>query len=101
MAEQFSVGFNIGLDATLDFLEGLFPDIRFRRLDVFGLLNQIVADPDSAGIENAIESCLSFGVVGKAICRQPNRHLFWDAVHPTRTGHAVLAEAVEQLLAGP
>jgi phospholipase/lecithinase/hemolysin len=101
VAEQFSAGFNTGLDATLDFLEGMLEGIRFHRLDVFALLNELAADPGSTGIDNAIEPCLTFGVVGKAICPHPNRRLFWDAAHPTRTGHAAVAEAAEQLLTGP
>ena len=55
----------------------------------------------ASGIENASDSCLTFGVVGQAICRQPNRYLFWDAAHPTRAGHAALAEAARELLTGP
>ena len=87
--------------ATLDGLEGLLPGIQIRRLDTFSLLNALVADPESAGLENVTDACLTFGVVGRAICKRPNRHLFWDAAHPTAAGHGAVADAAAQVLSAP
>ena len=82
-------------------LEGLLPGIQIRRLDTFSLLNALVADPESAGLENVTDACLTFGVVGRAICKRPNRHLFWDAAHPTAAGHGAVADAAAQVLSAP
>ena len=101
VAEQLSAAYNDGLYTALDGLEGLLPDIEILRLDTFSLLNALVADPESAGLENATDACLTFGVVGGAICKRPNRYLFWDAAHPTTTGHGALADAAAQLLTAP
>jgi len=45
--------------------------------------------------------CLRFGVVEDAVCRHPERYLFWDAIHPTRVGHELIADAARAALAGP
>ena len=33
-------------------------------------------------------------------CAQPDRHFFWDGIHPTRAGHAVIALLVGKTLVG-
>ena len=100
-AEQLSLAYNGGLITTLDGLEGLLPGTQILRLDTFSLLNALVADPESAGLENVTDACLKFGVVGGAICKRPNRHLFWDAAHPTAAGHGAVADAAAQVLSAP
>ena len=97
VAEQLSIAFNQGLSQALDGLEALL-QIEILRLDTFTLLNEIVADPDSAGLSNVTEACLTFGTVIDAVCARPNQYLFWDAAHPTTAGHAVLAGAAGKVL---
>ena len=96
-----TLNYNAALEMALQALEGALPGIQITRVDTFTLLNDVVADPDSAGLTNVTDPCLSFGVIGGAICSTPNRYLFWDAAHPTRAGHAVLADEVAQVLGGP
>lgn len=67
-------------------------------LDANALIGQIVASPASFGIADASNRCTTPGVVGHAICSTPHRYLFWDGIHPTRTGHRAVAEAALQLL---
>jgi phospholipase/lecithinase/hemolysin len=67
-------------------------------LDTNALIGQIVASPASFGIADAVNRCTAPGVVGHAICSTPHRYLFWDGIHPTRTGHRAVAEAALQLL---
>lgn len=67
-------------------------------LDANALFGQIVASPASFGITNAEARCTVPGVRGRAICSMPNRYLFWDGTHPTRTGHRAVAEAALKLL---
>jgi phospholipase/lecithinase/hemolysin len=100
IAEQLSALSNANLAGALDGLEGLLPGIEILRLDVFVLLNEIVADPQAFGLTNATDSCLRFWVVGGAFCTRPNAYLFWDGAHPTKRGHALLAEAAAELLRG-
>jgi phospholipase/lecithinase/hemolysin len=67
-------------------------------LDTNALIGQIVASPGSFGIADASNRCTTPGVVGQAICSTPFRYLFWDGIHPTRTGHRAVAQAALQLL---
>lgn len=92
LALQLSAAYNAGLEQLLGQLEATLPDTRIVRLDIFSLLNGIVATPRVYGIVNATEPCLHFGVVVDAICRDPRVYLFWDAIHPTAAVHKILAE---------
>lgn len=56
---------------------------------VFSLLNQVAADPTAYGLSNATDACAALGTA----C-DPTQYLFWDGVHPTATGHELLAEAM-------
>lgn len=56
---------------------------------VFSLLNQVAADPTAYGLSNATDACAVLG----DDC-DPTQYLFWDGVHPTATGHELLAEAM-------
>lgn len=67
-------------------------------VDANALVGQIVASPSAFGITNATDRCTTPEVVGGALCSTPYRYLFWDAIHPTRTGHHWVAEAALQAL---
>ncbi len=74
------------------------PGIRFISFDGNALFAAIVASPAAYGITNATEPCLTFGVIGHAICSNPNEYLFWDGLHPTTAGHQRIASTALQLL---
>jgi phospholipase/lecithinase/hemolysin len=92
IAAQLSAAYNAALAQVLSRLEAQLPGIRIVRLDVYALLNSIVASPSLYGITNTVEPCLRFGVVAGAICAEPWRYVFWDAIHPTAAVHRILAE---------
>lgn len=95
-----SIGFNAALGALLDALEdpvtGL-PGIHFTRMNAFQILRDAVEDPQSVGLENAVDACVTPGVPPFA-CQQPGSYLFWDGVHPTRAGHTIFAGKAYTLL---
>ena len=91
VARFFTGVYNSALDEALTSLEA--PGIHFIRLDVNALFDDI---PPELNVE---DSCLTFGVVAGAICATPNSYVFWDGIHPTTTGHAILAEAALEALA--
>jgi len=97
-AMQLSIGYNTALSHALDSLEGL-PGIRITRLDVFTLLNDLVANPEVAGFANVTESCITPEVIVEAVCRRPDQYLFWDGIHPTQAGHRYLALTAAEALA--
>ena len=86
-----SDGFNSALSGALDSLEVALPDIEIYRFDVFTLLSDIVANPDEFRFRNTMDACLQFFVIDDVVCNRPNRFLFWDAIHPTRSTHRLLA----------
>lgn len=57
--------------------------------DVFGLVQQVQANPDDFDLTNATDAC------GAAINNcDPDQALFWDAIHPTTRGHQILAQGM-------
>ncbi len=76
-----SQSFNDGLAGALD--SGVLPDASINTLDLFGIINNLAANPYVPGIEETTEPCLRFGVKKRSKCHKPKAYLFWDAVHPT------------------
>jgi phospholipase/lecithinase/hemolysin len=99
-ATQLTDAYNGGLDQALLGLAAL-PGIHFIRLDINALFAEIVADPAAAGLTDVADACLTFGVIGRAICSTPNRFLFWDGIHPTTVAHEIIADAALEALTHP
>lgn len=92
-----SVSFNNGLAALLNGIEASL-GVQIVRLDVFGILNAVVANPAAAGFTEVERPCITPAVKIKPYCSNPDQFLFWDGIHPTRAGHRVLAgQAAAQL----
>jgi phospholipase/lecithinase/hemolysin len=86
-ATEASVLFNDTLSGSLDIVEILefFKDPHIYRLDVFSLLNSVIASPSSYYLDNVTDE--SQGV----LTVNPDTYLFWDDLHPTTHGHDILA----------
>jgi outer membrane lipase/esterase len=76
--------------------------------DVFGALNDILANPTGYGIANATgTACV--GVPSSLLCSplnlvQPSAaatYLFADGVHPSTQGHALLSQYIASIIQGP
>jgi phospholipase/lecithinase/hemolysin len=97
-AHLLSLQFNTGLEAILQGLEaGL--GLHVVRLDVFGILTQVVADPSAAGLVDVTQPCIALDTVRSAYCAKPGTFLFWDGIHPTVAGHRILADRAAAALA--
>jgi phospholipase/lecithinase/hemolysin len=86
-----SAFYNFTLDSTLDYLHQS-AGIETIRLDSAGILQDVVAEPWRFGFTN-VEDAFYPNLVGK-----PSSFLFWDSVHPTTRGHAIIALKAYQVL---
>jgi outer membrane lipase/esterase len=56
--------------------------------DIFALQNSFVANAGAVGLANVSDAC------GAVLGCDPSTYLFWDGIHPTSAGHALLARAM-------
>jgi phospholipase/lecithinase/hemolysin/endonuclease/exonuclease/phosphatase family metal-dependent hydrolase len=105
-ATALTATFNAALVSSLDGVasaDGL--DLRF--LDAFALLDQEFASPSAFGFSDATTPCWSGDFFGQngTLCANSrggqDTHLFWDSVHPTEAGHALLGDAAVRLVPEP
>lgn len=100
---QLTAALNGGLATLIDSRRQAGLDIL--DFDTAGFLTEVVANPASYGLSNVTERCytgddLNFNGSG-SICADPASYLFWDGIHPTATGHALLAQAMLQHIPEP
>jgi phospholipase/lecithinase/hemolysin len=75
-------------------------------INTFGLLDTAIANPGAYGLTNVTQPVWtgnltdSHSGVFNATGAAQNGYLFFDDLHPTATGHALLADAVTQSLTG-
>lgn len=76
-------------------------------VDTFAALDEIIAAPAEYGFTDVTHACWTgdyFGRHGK-VCAgtmtAQDGHLFWDSIHPTAAGHAIIASTVATALAAP
>lgn len=96
-ARQLSGLFNAGLEATLRGLETQL-GVEIVRLDVFGIVDEIVASPAAFGLSDVADPCIALNTVVHAFCAKPGKFLFWDGIHPTAAGHHLLAVRANEAL---
>jgi outer membrane lipase/esterase len=56
--------------------------------DLFGVQGQIYANPSAYGLSNVSDAC------GAVVNCNASTYLYWDGIHPTAAGHAILAQAM-------
>jgi phospholipase/lecithinase/hemolysin len=97
-ARALAAQFNAGLEATLRGLEEAPIEIEIVRVDVFRLLNEVVAKPAVFGLTDVQDACIRLNTIAGAFCPNPRNFLFWDGIHPTVAGHHLLAERANEAL---
>ncbi|MEM1011675.1 MAG: SGNH/GDSL hydrolase family protein [Planctomycetota bacterium] len=107
LATSRTLAFNTTLDAGLDAFELARPDATLFRLDLVTLFADLVADPASFGLVNVTDSAAPGLVAGDGnydlsqVVSNADEFLFWDDLHPTATGHALLADAAFAVIPEP
>tara|TARA_R110002167_G_scaffold220827_2_gene425448 strand:+ start:3382 stop:5202 length:1821 start_codon:yes stop_codon:yes gene_type:complete len=56
-------------------------------MDLFKVGTVITGNPGAFGLTNVTDTCFN----GVTVCASPNSYFYWDTVHPTATGHRLLA----------
>lgn len=97
LATGLSATYNQKLQGVLQGLGGL-TDIAIVPFNAFGLLEPIQEHPRRFGLVDATTACIQPNVGPLFRCLQPDRHFFWDGIHPTRAGHAIIAFLVGKTL---
>ena len=89
---QITNGFNLALNQGLDSLvnQTIF------RPDLNHLLSLVQENPGAYGFNNVTDACFDRSTF--TTCSNPDEYLFWDSVHPTTSGHAVLAKGLNAVL---
>lgn len=82
---------SVQFDAFLNTQLGPFvasPAITLARFNIGTALNQAIVEGEFTNTE---DSCVTPGIPPFR-CRNPGEFLFWDGIHPTRTGHEALKD---------
>jgi phospholipase/lecithinase/hemolysin len=97
LATQLTQVFDGNLAGVLGQLSQNLPGTTIAELDAYQLLNAIVADPTAFNLVNVTTACLTPDVAPFS-CGNADEYLFWDGIHPTKTGHAILAEEAARII---
>jgi len=81
--------FNDALAYALTALDKSLDQVEITQFDTFGTLGAVIADPSKYGMKNVTQQCVQHLEDANNLC-DPNTWLFWDGVHPTTAGHAIL-----------
>lgn len=69
-------------------------NINVFQLDVAGFFAEALANPASFGFTNVTSAAL----VGSTPAPNADEYLFWDDIHPTRVGHALLGDVAARVV---
>lgn len=104
---ELAIAFNSGLATMLKGVEVAYDDLTIFRLDVAHFFGEAMANPAAYGLANATQQAAAGLEPGMwsydldQIVENPEEYLFWDHVHPTATGHALLGDLALSLVALP
>jgi phospholipase/lecithinase/hemolysin len=99
-ANTFAQLYNGALHAMHLQLMQALPGSDIRIVDLYALLNQIVASPGSYGLANVTDACVTPNQAPFR-CTWPDSYLWWDGIHPTKGVHEIVAREVMTTISAP
>lgn len=93
--------YNTNLHTTLIGLEDQF-GVNIFIMDIEGLFDDVVANPEVYGVANTSIPCLLPTGASTGACpteAAADAALFWDAIHPTRAAHSFVSQFAQATLA--
>ena len=101
---QRIVDFNAAFATLLSNTVASLPGLKILEPDVFTLLDNVLAQPASYGLTNALQNGQSVSALDdntltdKSLNGPGTNYIFWDQVDPTAKFHAILADITQQLI---
>jgi phospholipase/lecithinase/hemolysin len=97
LATSLTQTFNTNLAAIVTQLSAGLGGTTFTRLDADRTLRVVIADPGAFDLTNVSTACVTPNIQ-PFTCKTPDTFLFWDGIHPTKAGHAILAQQAAYVL---
>ncbi|MGH7026173.1 autotransporter domain-containing protein [Brevundimonas sp.] len=94
LADYAVTTFNGALLTGLNTTAAARPGSNIIMMDLFKIGDVIAANPSAFGVTNVTQPCFN----GATVCANPNDYFYWDGVHPTAKGHAVMARLANDYL---
>jgi outer membrane lipase/esterase len=94
------VSFNAALSRELTQAAASHPTANIIAIDMYEIFRDMMANPASFGFSNVKDAC----ILTPACAGDPSvqsQFLFWDEIHPTTSGHRLIAQAVERSIVVP
>lgn len=103
VATATSTGYNSVLSFVLQTLKQSPPcnaqhALHIIEFDAFARLGAVINEPEKYGLQDVRNACVQ--PTPPFACSNPDRRLFWDGIHPTQAGHAVIAAEVVRTILG-
>jgi phospholipase/lecithinase/hemolysin len=71
-------------------------------VDIYTQFRQVIANPEDYNLDPAViaTACLkgAYGESERSLCDDPDSHLWFDAYHPSRIGHRIVASVFQDVL---
>ena len=94
LADYAVTTFNGALLTGLNATAAARPGTNIIMMDLFKIGDVIAANPGAFGVSNVTQPCFN----GVTVCANPNDYFYFDGVHPTAAGHAVIARLANDYL---
>ena len=94
LADYAVTSFNSALLTNLTTTAAARPGTNIIIMDLFKVGDVIAGNPTAFGVTNVTQACFN----GVTVCSNPNDYFYFDGVHPTATGHAVIARLANDYL---